>query len=1782
VGDERRGGEHFGTTAALTWHPDPTQPSVPSGAHARITANIAAIHTLRTVQAEARPATRTEQERLSRWSSWGAVPGVFDESNTEFTAARGQLRELLSEREFNAASRTTINAHYTDPAIVAAMWLGLQGLGFDGGAVLEPGSGSGTFLGLAPATATLTGVELDPTTAAIAGYLYPEATIRAESFADTRLPAAHFDAVIGNVPFANVTLTDPVHNQGHHSMHNHFVLKSLALTKPGGTVMVLTSRYTLDAQNPAARREIAGQAQLLGAVRLPTGAHQRTAGTQVVTDLLVLRRRDGTVTGPDADWERAEPMAGLGGGEPLRVNQYFHEHPRQILGTLSTDVGRFHSPDLRVTHNGPLGPALSTALAPVLEQARARGLVHHPREPDPTERRLAARVGGDSDRMVGHISEDGDATFTVRTPEGTDTTLAVPTTQTRELSQLLRLRDTEVALLTAEAATGEDTENLASLRHTLTQGYDRYTETYGPINRVARRRTGRTDPATGDEVMAEIAPPVIRLFGSDPFAAMVRALETYDAATGTATKAAIHTTRVVAPRQPRLGADTPADAVAICLDTHGALHGAEIARLLGVSEPAARQAMGQLVYDDPRTGQLVTAADYLSGNVRAKLVDARAAAATEERFAVNVTALAEVIPEDLGPGDIDARLGAAWVDAEDVQDFLRETLADATIRVTHSTGSDWTVRGGNGGVLATEEWGTERKPAPRLAQHQLKQQDIRIYDEMEDGTRICNPTETTAANDKATALNDRFAEWVWEDPARADRLARVYNDRFNALVLRSYDTTHMSLPGLARTFTPHPHQLAAVARIIAEPNTGLFHAVGAGKTAEMAMGVMELRRLNLVNKPALVVPNHMLRQFSTEFLQLYPQARVNSAGIEALAGDKRRDFVARVTTGDWDAVIMTRTAFSRLPVATATRQAYLEAEITPMREAAARLRAEGEPAATVKRVENQILAAEERIKSKLGGPVDPGITFEHTGIDLLVVDELHDYKNLFTPSNIRDAAITGADRASDLHLKVDYLRNRHGGRALIGATATPIANSITEAYVMQRYLRPDLLAEAGIGDFDTWAATFGSTVSALEMSPDGGSWRMKTRFAKFRNTPELLRMWHVGADVKTAEELKLPVPRLAARGDGQRAPQTIVVAPSDQVRAYVAELGQRAEAVRNGQVEPQEDNMLSITSDGRAAALDLRLIRTRHGEEILEVDPGAPGKSAAAAECIARIWNDNAQRSYLAVDGAVHPRTGALQLVFADLGTPGEHWNVYDNLRAELVDRGVPPGQVAFIHHARTDRDKEALFEAARTGQVQVLIGSTKKMGVGTNVQDRAVALHHLDCPWRPADLAQRDGRILRQGNQNPEVGIYRYVTEATFDTYSWQTVERKAAFIAQVTKGRLDTREIDDLGGDALSYAEVKALASGDPTLLEKATVDAEVSQLERLRRAHDRGQAMLRHRVSATTSTLAALNTEVPTLAAAIERRVSTKGDVFTATVNGARYTERGSAAAALAAPLSTALANDRGYYRHELGNIGTLGGFTLTAATVPTQQGTHAILSFPDCPARAVTFTAADLRQAGPGIIVRLENSLTALDRALANTRAAITATTDERDRAQARLGMPFDKADQLAAARTHQQEITARMTAAQDPPAATVDQAAGAPTAGWRAALGTRPTEPARAEHWDAVVSMVDAYRSTYAITDPARALGPTPDPASERAAAHRSITREWTTATSGEPALEPSSSVTAAAASPALTHNATGPNETPTATRRIDVDGITDDSGYGYQQSYTDRHRTSVRGFKTGY
>ena len=1662
--------------------------------------------------------------------------------------------------------------------------MGVPGrVGFTDGTVLEPGCGSGTFLGLAPTplwSRGLIGVELDPTTAAIATHLYPNADIRTESFAETRLPEGSVDAVIGNVPFANVALHDPVHNPAGLAMHNHFIVKSLALTKPGGTVMVLTSRYTMDAQNPAARRAIAEQAVLLGALRLPNGAHQRTAGTDVVTDLLVLRRRDGTETGPEPDWETSTPVDLGAGTAPM--NTYFTAHPEHVLGRLGFDAGRYASGEVTVTatRTESGASALGVGLQQITVAAVAVGLGHHPRELTAPERGASARVGGRVDRFVGHITatvtDSGtDTGFSVRRPVGVDEDLVVPRSQQPELRALLGLRDGVVALLEAEAATVEDTQALRGLRSDLAAVYTRYAATFGPLNRVGQRRTGRVDPDTGVERMAQVRPPVMRVFASDPFSATVRALEVYDAQSQTAVGAAILSQRVVAPRTPRLGADTPADAAAICRDTHGELRLAEIGRLLGVDPATARTQLGDLVFDDPETGRLLPAAEYLSGNVRTRLVAAtdasREAVASggDDPWAGNVAALTEVVPVDLEPGDIDARLGAAWIDADDVQVFLREILADRSVTVVHTVGADWKVTGGRSGVLATDEWGTDRLPATQLAQSLLRQAPIRVSDEQEDGSRVFNPTATAAAQEKTTALGERFSEWVWEDPARAQRLARTYNDTFNAIVLRHYDTDHMSLPGLASSWTPRPHQLSAVARMIAEPNAGLFHEVGAGKTAEMAMGVMELRRLGLVRKPAIVVPNHMLDQFSGEFLQLYPRARVLAAGSDDLAGDKRRDFVARTTTGEWDAVIMTRTAFTRLDVSHDTVRAYQAVELGAHREALTQLLGTPDAGMTIKRLEKHLLGQEQKLKAKLDRPTDPGVTFEQTGIDYLVVDELHDYKNLATPSNMRDAAIEGSERAQDLHMKVGYLRSRHNGRAMTGATATPIANSITEAYVMQRYLRPDLLTAAGVHDFDTWAATFGTTVSEMEMSPDGGSWRMKARFAKFRNVPEFLRLWHVAADVKTAEDLNLPTPDLAVRPDGQRAPETVVIAPSQAQAQFVTSLGDRAEAVRNGSVDPTEDNMLKISSEGRAAALDLRLLphvvaenAERNDPTLLEVD--GPTKLAVAADRINTIWAANTDRVYTAPGGGDHPRTGSLQLVFSDLGTPREGFNAYDELRELLVARGIPAEQVAFIHSARNDREKAQLFDAARTGAVQVLVGSTAKMGVGTNVQARAIALHHLDCPWRPADLSQRDGRVIRQGNQNPEVQVIRYVTEAAFDTYSWQTVERKARFIAQVMRGRLDSREIEDIGDAALSYSEVKALASGDPLVLEKAAADNTLAGLERLRRAHTQSQTNLRHQVRTTTTQLGYLQAQVAPLQQAIAARTPTKGELFTATVGGGTYDERAAAAAAFTHLLAPRLLTHTGRVPFLAGTVAEIGGFHGVAMIEETRQGNVASVTFTGCPARAVTYTARDLAQPGPGLIVRLENSLATMDRNLVDVHADITTTTTELARAQARVGAPFDKADQLTAARARRDEIAERMAPAPQ---------AGTGLPAWVTALGPRPATEPQAQNFDITVSMVAAYRAQYPVPDTAlqQPLGPAPAQGSDQAAAFLACYRQW--------AL---TAPDAAAQQPPPRSARTARPTTTTTPMTLGQDGITDDHGFGHGAGYLDRQRRDHRYLNSGH
>lgn len=1109
------------------------------------------------LDAENRLPSAEEQGVLARWSGWGSLPEVFDDTADHAEPAL-RARELLAGRVRAAAARTTLNAHYTDAALVKAVWAALGEAGFDeaaGGRVLEPGCGSGTFIGFTPDhVRDVVGVELDPTTARVASLLYPAADIRAESFAETRLPEGRRDLVIGNVPFADVVPHDKTYNSERLSLHNYFIYKSLHLVRPGGVVAVLTSRWTMDAANPAAREAFASMADLVSALRLPNQTHHRAAGTDVITDLLVFRRR---VEGENPlelmpSWRGLEPLPSFRAGpgvedKEVNLNGLFVQQPARVLGRLTSRMGRF-GPEVAVSP--PLttdGQSLAERAATDLQRQLTFDLTTYAGvrplfTPRPVATRPTAtppaltpiarpglspqRLGEEEplvlpDRVVraeGHISMDGGWQHL---RDGVPEPLKVPKSQANELRMLLGLRDTVVTLLEAEATTplpGElatatalptgpglaGEEQMAALRERLNRQYDTYVKRYGPINRVTSRNTGRFDPKTGEPVLAHVRPRQGG-FGDDPHSPPVFALEHYDSATGTARKADIFTERVVAPRAIRTHADSPADAASLCLETYGELRTSEIARLLGVDQRQAEDELEGFAFVDPDTvkrtedgwsADWVPRAEFLSGNVRARLtrvgdvleqlVDGAAAFGEESaqpmvlRLQAAEAALVEVLPEDLGPTEIVAQLGVPWVPAETVEQFLHEVLEDRTAQVEHPGGSVWSVRGNRHSVAATNTWGTARACAIDIVQACLEQRQIRVTDETPDGRRIPNETETFAAQEKAEELQERFATWLWEDPDRCQQLVRRYNDALNAIVLRSYDVDEdKHYPGMAQSLRLRPHQHAAVARMVAQPSVLLAHEVGAGKTLAAVTGVSELRRLGLVRKPSVVVPNHRLEQFSREWLQAYPQARILTCGTEDLVKDKRQLFVARAATGEWDAVILSRSAFEKIPVSKNTEEAYLDEQLTQLRMwLAASKDGRG---LSVKRLEGTLARAEERLKALRDVERDPAITFEATGIDYLCVDEAHGYKNLRLASNIPGVAVDGSNRATDLDLKMSYLRGRHGRRVATFMTATPIANSVAEAYTMLRYLAPADLEAAGISDFDTWAATFGQVVTDLEL-----------------------------------------------------------------------------------------------------------------------------------------------------------------------------------------------------------------------------------------------------------------------------------------------------------------------------------------------------------------------------------------------------------------------------------------------------------------------------------------------------------------------------------------------------------------------------------------------------------------------------------------------------------------------------------------------------------------------------
>lgn len=1607
----------------------------PRGERAKARANLEALEVLRGL--DGRPATPEEQATLARWSGWGSLPGIFDEGDVAWAPERIRLRALVGDQGFAMAKKTVLNAHYSDAMVVKAIWEAVTALSFPGGRVLEPGCGSGNFIGLAPLAirSRFTGVEIDPSTAAIAQALYPDAEIRCEGFESTRLQEGSFDLAIGNVPFGAYSLYDPVHNRAKLSIHNHFIVKALRLVRPGGLVAVITSRFTLDARSPAARRAMEELADFLGAVRLPRGAMRAAAGTDAVMDVVLLRRREPAAAPRGAAWEHTAEVD-LPGGR-ARMSEFFAARPEMILGRAEVAHGQYSEVDLNVVPTGELAPALSEALRTLVGEARDAGLTWIPGE-CATDEIPPEVVSGRGPAKEGSLLVAG-AGF-ARVQGGRHVRFhCVPFHDTVELGALIGLRERAIGLLDLEAGGAPD-EECDAARSALGAAYDRYVSRFGPLNRSRLVRGKGIDSETGEPLYRRLRPQMGG-FACDPDYRTVMALEIFDPDTQTAEKAPIFSRRSIVPREPARGAETAADALAICLDERGEPDLARIAHLLGADPQEAREELGDLVYEDPATGGLVVAARYLSGNVRAKLALAREAAAEDLSWAPNVAALEAVMPPDLAPEEIDASPGAPWIPPSDIEDFMRDVLSCASPQVERvAVDSSWTVRASTAdrrSVAATSTFGTVRANGVDLLSAALNQSPVTVYDELDDGRRIPNREETLAALERQDLLKDRFREWVWEQPSRRARLAEVYNRTYNCYVKPRYDGSHLSFPGLAEHFTPRQHQRDAAYQMLCEPGVGLFHDVGAGKTATTVLGAMELKRLGRIKLPAFVVPNHMIEQFAAEFLRLYPAARLLVLGRDEANSDGRKSFVARCAMGSWDAVILSHSSFGLIPVSPTIQFDYIEEQLSRY-EADIEVSSGGR-GISVKRLEKKVMGLQGKLRELLQQErKDDGLTFDRSGIDYLVIDEAHLFKNLAFATRIQAAGGGGSKRAADLDMKLWVIRERGGRAVATFATATPIANSLCEAWVMQHYLQPELLASIGLDSFDAWAANYGRTVTLLELAPDGGSYRINTRFARFTNVPELLGTWNLMANVKSTAELGLAVPTIAGG-----APVTHVVPPTPALTAFVRLLVARAKAVKERSVLPEEDNMLTVVGDGRKAALDLRTIdwdrlweRMDHhprdakqclvaAEEAAQgFDPDL-GKIATMALQAASIYHATSDREYRDAWDRPSPRRGALQVVFCDLSTPKSNgtWNGYDELKSRLVALGVPAVRVRYVQEAEGDTGRADLFADCREGRVSVLVGSTPTMGIGTNVQARLVALHHLDAPWRPADIAQRDGRGIRQGNQHSEVGVHRYVTEGSFDVYMWQLLELKAAFIWQVMSGQVTERSVEDVGDVALDYAQVKALATGNPLIMEKAGVDNDVAKLSRAKKQHARDQSTLRHLLASNELRVQTLEERVTDTHAAIERRQDTTGERFSMVVAGETFTGRSEAGTALRA-FPAEMLKDAPDRWHPYREAGALAGFRVHVRTDRAPgayavssvwmkvEGTEIELWMP-----ASEWAASD----GLHIVQRLEMKIRTLESTLDEDMERLERARADVEEARARIGRPFDGELRLRRLLERQREI-----------------------------------------------------------------------------------------------------------------------------------------------------------------
>ncbi len=1548
-----------------------------------------------------RPATPAEQDVLAGWSGWGAVPELFDRRSDTYVRQREHLLDVLGPDAYHGAEASILNAHYTDPAISAAMWQAVAEAGFTGGRVLEPGCGSGTFIGLAPADAVMVGVENDPVTAAVAAALYPSAQIRAEGFEDTRVPAASFAATVGNVPFGQFTVYDPAHNPQRFSIHNHFILKSLDLTAPGGYVVVITSRYTLDSVDRRARLAMAARADLIGAVRLPSGAFRRVAGTDVVTDVLVLRRReDGAAVG-DSDtprWVDTEdltlPLAD-GNSSTQQINAYFADNLHNVLGRFAIGHGLHGSATLTVeaaaSQLEQLPAALSRRLTAIVTDARTRGLgltatadtlidvsdalfapgLH-------TQSALAADapVVGTLryDPATQQIQQWADHQWTPRAKK-------TPAAHVREIRELIALRDATYAV-TASQRDGLPLDERENRRARLNRLYNSYVAAHGPINRFKliypaaptqeshdkavaakelkwRKREGVDGQLYTEAVPAELAarwdaeawtpkgpykryPGPICAMRNDPAWAAVAALEEYDEDTNEARKSPIFSVDLLTARPALDHATTVGDALAICMDQRRRVDVPHIAKLLGVSVDEARDRLRGLVFpalDDPDT--LIPAVTALSGNVREKLAQAVLTAEADPVYADYVVALREVQPVDKEAAQIQVRPGAPWIEARYVAQFARETFGATEVKADH-LGGTWTIQCPayqRGTVAMTETWGTEDCDAITLLSAACNSKPIEVMrpekDVERDGGPAIDYKATFAAQAKVDKISEEFARWVFAEETRRDALVEEYNRRFRSLRAPAHRGDALTLPGLSNKFTPHHYQRDAVARIIAEPTVLLDHTVGAGKSGTMFMAAMELRRLGLVKQPWIVVPNHIIEQVGREAKQWYPAAKV-LLGAANTDPEGRRLLAAQSASGDWDMVIVPQSLFSAIGVSPDLQLAYQEKQLDILRNQEDRATTD----ASKKRLERQkkkLLARVKELTKQTNK--DTGLRFEQTGCDYLLIDEAHMFKNKGRISNIKELSCADeSSRAEDLAMKLELLRARRRDegaaaglrpdqvveRVATFATGTPVANSLGEMWVMQNFLRPDLLAAAGVADINDWGATFTTRISTVEVSPSGTGMRAVTRVGGFCNTRDLLALSSVFTDVVVREDLMaanvaITLPHLVG---GQR--QIISITPSQEVKDFIVDLGWRASHF--DPKRPDLDNILKVSNDGRNVSLDPRLAN---------IEAPVRSRAAVVAENIMDVHAATADRVYFDAAGNPHPRRGGLQIVFCDRGTPAKDPNkfsIYRAIKDELVARGMPAEAIRFIHDAAKPVEKEALFRQCKSGEVSVLIGSTEKMGTGCNVQTRAVAEHHVDVPWRPADLEQREGRIVRQGNQNREVWIFNYVTQETYDTVMWQKVESKALFIEQAKRNNVDVDEVEDIShGDLGSAAaEIKAIATGDPRYIRQVQLTDDVQRLQALEVAHQQAAARRARQRRDTAKAIATVDADIEVLAPLLETITARSEHPAHVAINGRDYAERKDAAEPFATICRTTYAAMRNSPHYEVRPLGvTINGLPLVAS-------------------------------------------------------------------------------------------------------------------------------------------------------------------------------------------------------------------------------------------------------------